>query len=369
MPERSDNDRPRVLMVGPTPPPIGGIATQVRLLLSSPLVRSFSVIHLNPDVPVAAAGSRPPVVRRMLASLRLVAHFLRTLHTTRVKLVHVHASSFPGFYEKALLAAMGKAIGRKAVLHLHGGAFERSWQHSRAKWAIRWFLSRPDAIVVPARRWADVIAQASPAASVEMVPNSVAVRLYYPPLPRDDRMLRILFVGWMIREKGIFDLLEAIARMGAGLSSFEVHMVGDGRDMAQFKNAVAARNLSGVFKLHGWQDGDEKLRSFRTADLFVLPSHVEAFGVVLLEAMAAGLPVVATRVGGIPEIVTHRVQGELVERGDVRMLASTLERLCRDPQLREQYGQAALERVRAEYDIERGAERVAAIYHRLLGES
>jgi len=369
MPEGISNDRPVVLIVGPTPPPIGGISAQVELLLNSSLNREFELAQFDPEAPLVQAGERAPLLKRLFVSARMAFRFLFRLVSAPVALVHLHASSFPGVYEKALLALIAKAMRRKVIFQLHGGGFEQAYRQSRAKWLIRFCLRLPDRLVAVSEGLTREIRVALPDALVEVVPNSITTEPYQPRLPRESGPLRILFVGWMIREKGIFDLLDATARLAHRLPPFEVHMVGDGRAMGEFHQAVSERGMGGIFQIHGWQEGEDKCRFFRSADIFALPSHVEAFGIVLLEAMAAGLPIVATRVGGIPEIVVDGVQGDLVPPHDAEALAQALEKLCSDPELRARYGAAGLQKARAEYDVESGVALVAAIYHQVLSDA
>jgi len=369
MPDPTERDKPRVLMVGPTPPPTGGVATQVALLLSSSLKTEYSLLHFDPEMPSVRSGARPPIPQRLLASFRMMARYLGALHSKRIQVVHLHASSFPGVYEKALMAILAKLLRRKAVLHLHGGAFQDSWRKSRAKWAISWCLAVPDSVVVLSEGWAKITQAIAPNATIDVVPTSIRAGRYGPSLPADGDAVQVLFLGWVIRAKGVFDLADAVARIRAEVPPFEVHVVGDGVDREALQRTIMELSLAGRIRVHGWQDEEKKIRFLQTADLFVLPTYAEGLPVALLEAMAAGLPVITTPVGAIPEVVTPGVHGELVQPGDVPALASALEKLCGDAELRQRYGRAGQTKVRSEFDIEKGAARVASIYQRLLGDS
>jgi glycosyltransferase involved in cell wall biosynthesis len=105
---------------------------------------------------------------------------------------------------------------------------------------------------------------------------------------------------------------------------------------------------------------------YRRASVFVMPSFYETFGISVIEAMAFGLPVVATRTGGLPEVVDDGVTGILVPAGDAEALADALIRLLRDPDLRRRMGQAGQERVRAEFTIDRVVSQTLAVYESVI---
>jgi glycosyltransferase involved in cell wall biosynthesis len=129
----------------------------------------------------------------------------------------------------------------------------------------------------------------------------------------------------------------------------------------------AARERGIEDRLHyvGWVHGAEKERVLQDTTIYVLPSYHEGLPVGVLEAMAAGVPVVATRVGGIPDTVQHGCEGELVTPGDVDALTEALDRLLRDTSYRENLGRAGQRRVSAQFDAEVVLERLGTIYRSL----
>jgi glycosyltransferase involved in cell wall biosynthesis len=113
---------------------------------------------------------------------------------------------------------------------------------------------------------------------------------------------------------------------------------------------------------------DDVLRILQAADMFVLTSEYEAAPMAILEAMAAGLPVIATAVGGIPAIVADGVSGVLVEPGSPASLIAALERLAHDPELRARMGSAGAERHRRDWDAERMIDEYARVLDRIVSE-
>ncbi|MFN8635062.1 MAG: glycosyltransferase family 4 protein [Chloroflexota bacterium] len=158
--------------------------------------------------------------------------------------------------------------------------------------------------------------------------------------------LQVLLVGHWTPRKGILDALAALERAPAGVT---LDLVGEqDRDLAcaaRVRTALARPAFSGRVRVHG-RVSDEQLHSlFDAADALILPSTYEGYGMVLAEALVAGLPIVATRVGAVPEVVRDGMEAELVDPGDIGGLARAIARLADDPA--ERARRAALARERA----------------------
>ena len=169
---------------------------------------------------------------------------------------------------------------------------------------------------------------------------------------------KILYVGWMIEDKGIHDLLNAAAILHREGMFLTVRLVGPafGRDV-EIRRRIAALGLSGVVHYVGVAPSRESLqREYRGSDVFVFPSHYEGFPVALLEGLSSGLACVATRVGGCPEILDQGGAGLLVEPQAPELLASALRRLIEDGALRSELGRAARRRALTHYTMVRSLE-------------
>lgn len=159
-------------------------------------------------------------------------------------------------------------------------------------------------------------------------------------------------------------LLEAIDRARADVPDITALLVGTGPLEAELRSNVDDRGLGDHVRFLGMRDDVPEL--LPALDVFVLGSRFEGLPISLLEAMAAALPSVCTRVGGIPEALTDGQEGLLVPAADPSALATAVTKLLQDPQLRATMGAAARQRVRRDFSIDRAAERTAAIYDGLL---
>lgn len=175
----------------------------------------------------------------------------------------------------------------------------------------------------------------------------------------------VLTVARLEPRKGVAVLLDALERLRADGLDIRLTIAGDGPDRVALEAVVARRGLEAAVTMLGTVDQETVRRLCREADAFCLPSLAEGVPVVLMEGMAAGLPVIATRIAGIPELVEHEETGLLVAPGSAEELAAALARLESDGALRRSLGEAGRERVRADYDVANSAERLERIFTRL----
>lgn len=161
----------------------------------------------------------------------------------------------------------------------------------------------------------------------ELLPNVVDTNLF-KPIPHHNEVPKIVHVScFEDKSKNISGLLEALKLMKGGGVAYQAVLIGEGMDLEAMKRRTELMGLSDRVRFTGLLQGQELVDELATGDFFVLPSHYETGGIVLLEAMACGLPVVATRVGALPEIVDER-NGLLVPAGDTQALAEAMEECC-----------------------------------------
>jgi len=174
-------------------------------------------------------------------------------------------------------------------------------------------------------------------------------------------------VGWLTPVKGHRVLLEAVALLRRTWPRLCVVIVGDGPLREELKRIASARGLAGAVRLLGTRaDIPECLAGM---DLYVQPSLNEGMGRALVEAMAAGRPVVASRVGGIPSLIEHRRTGLLVPPGDPDALAEAIAELITHPELARALGHAARQRIDATFSVAAMVRAVEAVYDAALSQN
>ncbi|MGQ9614330.1 glycosyltransferase family 4 protein [Chloroflexus sp.] len=199
-----------------------------------------------------------------------------------------------------------------------------------------------------------------PPERIRLVPEGIDLTQWPAPAARDGGQT-ILCVARQYPRKHIADLIRAFAQVRQRLPDARLVIIGDGPEHANLKTLAHTLGLGASCQLLGALPSDDEVRSwYYRADLFCLPSVQEGFGIVFLEAMAAGLPIVATTAAAIPEVVPHGKAGLLVPPADVTALADALTTLLGDVSLRRRYGSFGRDYV-AQFDWMRVAEQFLAV--------
>lgn len=348
-----------VLMVGTDRAGTGGIRAVVCGYIEAGLFDRYPVRYV--------ATHRPGGVWTKLAMALLgwwrVAMALVTLDAP---LVHVHTASRASFWRKSVVCLLARAARRPYLLHVHGGEFMKFYaQESNplAQRFIRHTLTSAALVIALSEEWRDRLLAIAPGARVEIVPNGVAVPDLQTLRRPQDREPTLLFVGDLIRAKGIFDLIRAFALIARRQPRVQLTVAG-GLPAPQIRELTAELGVQARVAFPGWL-GPGRLRSeLAGATVFVLPSYAEGMPMALLEAMSWGLAVIATPVGGVPQVVEHGINGLLVAAGDVEGIAAAIVRLMSEPALCEALGTAARRTIESRFSLQATLDRLGAVYRR-----
>ncbi len=184
--------------------------------------------------------------------------------------------------------------------------------------------------------------------------------------PARDATTTILCVGRLSPEKAQGGLLQAFARLLPDNPGVRLRLVGDGPDRVALESLACSLGVRHFVSFAGRLPEDQTLHEIARADLLALPSFMEGLPIVLMEAMALQVPVIASRVAGIPELVEHGTNGLLFTPGDWDELAACMDRLLKDAQMRERLATAAHSKIRSEYESGISAAKLAALFRPTL---
>lgn len=328
-------------------------------LVESPLAE----LH---DLQVIPTHQRGSVKQRLL----VFAKALRTLAGFCLRpgdrVVHLHTTVRGSMYRKTICAMLAKALRAPVVLQVHVGEPELESFRERVDpvslAAFRWAFGHVDKVLSVGAASAREVEEHYSARDVEVLPNAAPAPVDGPaPDPAAAGEARLLYIGGFHDPvKGGEVLLDALPAIIAQHPGVQVTIAGPGEPPAR----LAAVNGRATWL--GWLDADAKARALREADIFLMPSTSEGLPVALLEAMAYGKPIVATRVGGIPDVLADGTEGMLVPPGDVAALADAVVTLVGDPARAWELGRAAKERV-AELGPDTIAKRLDLVYQEVIG--
>ncbi len=375
--EAAPGPLPRVLLAGPLPgPPLkGGVEKGVSLLLEGDLARRTSLRLFNTYRPPDSSRS---IVSRVIYQAAMIRKFRKALKTHAPDLVHVKTSSGINFHQNALYALAARLSGFPVLLQIHSGRFEAFYRASPAPlraW-IRWTLSGSRRVAVLSRSWGERMAALAPKARIRVVPNGLGgTEMATLQEGEESRPGQVFFLGTgredLNRDKGLEDLLTVLPSLArkhprsrwilAGLHAPErtlARLRMEGIDLEGGDRPVTCLGLLGP---------DEKAEYLRTSSILALPSHFENMPNILLEGMAAGMGVVATGVGAIPEMLGDGEGGLLVSPGDRQGLAGALDRLLESPSLARAQGSRNRTTVARDYSMKVVERKLEDLYREVAG--
>lgn len=342
-----------VLHVGPGAEARGGIAAVINAYLKSEPAGNYRFVRL-------VTHDDRSLTRKLLSLVS--GWLLAPAAVLKADLVHIHTASKYSFLRKIPILLLAKCFGRAAILHIHGGAFRHYFDSSPRVFqrAVMSVLRLPDRILLLSPAKHSELAPILGNRAVSIIPNpcpspcvtNVAVR----PVAR-----RVLFAGWLEREKGVFDLIEAFAAVAGHEPELRLVLAGKGQ-LAECRAMAQRLGIGDRVELPGWLRGAELERCFADADIFCLPSYGEGMPMSILQAMAFGLPTVASDVGGIPDLLVHERHGLLIPPGNIEMLSTAIRRLLHERSLRQELGENSLARARDEYSMASVTERLVCLY-------
>jgi glycosyltransferase involved in cell wall biosynthesis len=358
---------PRVVMLGPAPDARGGIASVVTAYRDTGLLARWGVS-------VIATHADASTLSKLGVATRALLRFAPQVLSHQIDLVHVHVASDASFWRKLPFCALTRLAAVPLIVHVHGGGFAAF--HAQGgpvrRAAIAWMLRHATAVAALSPRWAARLAPLAGATPITVLPNPLPAQATAPAAPRRASALQVaapqlVFLGLLCEAKGVFDLLDAFVDVLRRHPHARLVLAGNG-DVAGAQQRAQALGIAANVDTPGWVHGPAKADLLAGATVFVLPSHAEGVPMSILEAQNLGVAVLATDVGGVPDIVDHGVHGWLVPPQQPLALAEGINRLLDDPALRARLAASGCARARSESLSEVVMARVEGLYAQLLGQ-
>lgn len=344
-------------MLGAHPEATGGISTVVSNWIESGIEDQIDLTYISTLDDVTPGEHW----RKIKNAMKAIKEFLvRTKEP--VDIVHIHLSFGMSFYRKLIFFVIARFKQLKTVIHLHGSKFDEFYDKGGwlRKKLISYMFNHADALIALSKEWKSFISSVSNNSNITIVYNGASVEKFANKLDNGD-VINILFMGRLGDRKGTYDLIEAFKSLAKSFPEARLLLGGDG-ELDKVKQILEEEDLIEKVSVLGWVGGDQKIELFRRADMYVLPSYNEGLPGSILEAMAAGSPIVSTTVGGIPEAVLDGINGYLVAPGDITALSQALASLCKDKTLRNRMGKASQELILEKFNINKIVQQIVTLY-------
>jgi len=339
-----------VVVVGTDPNGRGGIATVIAC--QKAMMESFNFIKVH------QAGFRKFILpfTGLLKAFRYAPR--------KYRIVHIHTASYSDFFRNIPFVLLFKLMGKKVLLHIHGGEFEKF--HAANKRTVNFVCRKTDALATVSTYFVKFLQREHLNRHVELLHNSIApTNTSHQRGCHPSNTLFLSYFGAIDNLKGVFDVIEAVALCKKWLDrKIEFHIGGKG-DTDRMNAMIERLGLQGIVIYDGWLGEKEKTTLLEKSDIFLQPSVFESFGISILEALGHGVPVITTAVGGITDLVTDRYNGLVVEPGNVAQIADAIKFLADHPDERKRLGENALLHAR-NFHHDKIARDLQAIYQRLL---
>ena len=325
-------------------------------------------IHFHPvEVPSYPLFTYPPY------DLALASQMAAVAEEWRLDLLHVHYAIPHATAAYLARAMLGPERAPRVVTTLHGTDITLLGTHPSFQRIVEFSINQSDAVTVVSQHLRDATRAAFRVERpLEVIPNFVDPAVFHPGRRRDAGLRRglaepgerlLLHISNFRPAKDAPAVIEIFARVCRQLPA-RLLLVGHGPDVDRC--AHRARQLGIADRVRFLGEHTDVARLLAAADLFLLPSRQEAFGLAALEAMACGVPVVAARTGGLPEVVEHGRTGYLLPPGDVDGMARCALELLQDPERHAAFSRAAAEAAHRRFAAETVVPRYEALYRRLL---
>ena len=297
-----------VLIIGPSSKRKGGIASVIKNYKENFNAHYFS-----------STNFQNTYLSFLFLTERLLALSFLLLIKKEIMIVHIHGSHKGSFLRKYLIFKVCNIFKKKIVYHIHSGTYHLFFEQSNRflKQKIVKLIEKSNGIIVLSESWKHYFQETFDIQNIFVIPNIIANPQNVEAKFKNSGRLRIIYLGKIFKEKGIYDLLDCIIEnydTYVDKVSFIIAGNGEAEKIETYKNL----DSKGIISFVGWVINEQKNELLLNSDVLILPSYNEGLPVSVLEGMSYKMPIIATSVGGIPEIVVDGFNGKIVTPGNLK---------------------------------------------------
>jgi len=291
---------------------------------------------------------------------------------SNAKLVHICGVSFFPFWENTWYILVAKIFRKPVTLH-YLGAFDKYYESVGFlhKFLIRASLKLPDMLFLLSDKVRLIMQEFVEPSKLLVLPSSVDTEWFSSQnrvFPEVSEEIKLLFIGGLDPfRKGIYDLLQAFSKVAASFPKATLVLTG-GDSFIEVKSKWESMKLSDRIDFLGWIDDADLPNLYSTCDVLILPSYNEGLPYVIIEALSSGLPIVASDVGGIAEVVTNAENGFIIQPGDLQSLTLSLSKLLSDKSLRLKMSQNNRKKAIENYSVQKVIASMEKLFQTLYHE-
>jgi glycosyltransferase involved in cell wall biosynthesis len=364
----SYENKTRVLITSTHTEAKGGIAVLHRVLFEQPIQNSFDVTIFrvsSPRYPFQEQFIRR--VTRLFSCLKSL--FLLLANDESIKIVHINTSTdTKALLRDVLILIISIIFKRKIILQIHS-SINSSRKSKLFNLTAMHIFKRSDRILVYSKEDKQKISNLVPKEKVEIFRNAVITKEFLTDnesiknkLSIPDKSKIVLYIGRLVKEKGLYDLIESIPIVLKEFEPAYFVFAGEGLDKDHMENICNERGIKENVRFTGHIDNRNIARVLFNADIFVLPTYSEGMPMVILEALAAGLPIITTPVGAIPDIIKDGINGFLVEPRSPRQLAEKILFLLNRDDIRNSIRETNIQLAKKEFDVKVVLDKLEQLY-------
>lgn len=303
-----------ILLIGPNHKRLGGISQFIQSLMQCSFREryKFKLIDTTSD--------SQNKIRKVVDKLMHIFFYSYTLLFKKFKLIHIHTSSYLGFYEKLILLIIAKLFNQRTIFHIHGGEFVSFFNRSKNKKLIKWALSFSD-IVLFVDYEAMILLDIK---NGRFLQNFTTIPDYEDISSAINEVPNFLTVSVLESRKKVDLMIKACSILNKEGYTFKLTIAGDGPEKNRLKSLATSLNLNKFINFTGSIKGSEKDKIFRKADIFLLASTSESFAITIIEAMSYSLDIIATNVGIVPYVNSKIGTISTIEINNLNSLVSIM---------------------------------------------